>query len=616
MQSNETPEFIFGMLSTPNGRIRRARSLSFGFQHDAVLQPRDPCPGDPITVTARAGIGVALKAAAIHYTTDGTLPDPSLEENKGSTKLLPMRRTRIEWDTLVWDYIETWSATIPPQPESTFIRYIITAVTDEGEEIACPYLNPNASELLKEREAFDQGYIHRISLIRPPQVYEFHVDSLTAPLWFREAIIYQIFVDRFAPDPHKGFREQQDLSGFFGGTLKGVLSRLGYLSDMGITCLWLTPIFASPSYHGYDPIDYFAVEPRLGSAADFCELVDAAHKRDIRIVLDFVANHISSAHPAFQTAKQNPANPYRDWFFFRDYSGNYECFYGLPGQPIINTENPQVREYLIRAAVHWLNMGCDGFRLDHAQGATHAFWSAFRSATNAVKPDSALFGEITETTSVMRSFEGRMDGVLDFYLLDLLRGFFAFRSIKPSEFCRHLKKHFEYFENSLILPSFLDNHDMNRFLWTVNGDKRRLKLASLCQFTLPGTPIIYYGTEVGLSQIQAVGRLEEARLPMNWDSQDRDLQNFYRRLIWLRRQTSGVWSLPRETILADDARSIIAYQCGRYIVYLNNRGDANRIALPEDQSAKVILETDDDAVSLPNNQIGLPPFAGVLCQIL
>ena len=289
---------------------------------------------------------------------------------------------------------------------------------------------------------------------------------------------------------------------------------MDYLHDLGINCLWLTPIFASPSHHGYDPTDYCAIEPRLGSEADFRALVDAAHQRGMRILLDFVANHVSRQHPAFVAAQQDPRSPYRDWFFFREYPDRYESFYDVPDQPIVNTDHPAVREYLIGAAQHWLHMGCDGFRLDHAQGATHAFWSAFRAASREVKSDAATFGEITETPAVMRSFAGRMDGALDFHLLELLRGFFAYSSITASQFDRALHDHYAYFGSALALPSFLDNHDMNRFLWSVGGDTRRLKLAALCQFTLPHPPVVYYGTEVGLSQRQAVGRLEEARLPM------------------------------------------------------------------------------------------------------
>ncbi len=600
---HETPEFIFGTLSTREGRVIRARTLNVGFQHGAVLSPIDPHPGEAITITARAGSGVAVQAATLHYTTAGAPPAVD-----GSTTIhLAMQHENSEWDTLAWTYVETWSAIIPGQPRGTPVQYILTAITDTGEPIACPYIDQRA---LSSAD-LDRHYLHRLLRHPAPQVYAFMVDDLTIPDWLREAIIYQIFVDRFAPDPDRSFAAETDLSQFFGGTLRGLTSRLDTLRDLGVNCLWLTPIFASPSHHGYDPTDCFAIEPRLGTETDFRALVAAAHQRGMRVVLDFVANHLSRQHPAFVAAQQDPRSPYREWFFFREYPDKYESFYDVPDQPIVNTDHPGVREYLIGAAQHWLNLGCDGFRLDHAQGATHAFWSAFRAASREVKSDAVTFGEITETPAVMRSFAGRMDGALDFHLLELLRGFFAFQAISASQFDRALQHHYAYFGSALVLPSFLDNHDMNRFLWSVGGDTRRLKLAALCQFTLPQPPVVYYGTEVGLSQRQAVGRLEEARLPMPREEEyDRDLLHFYRRLMALRRHASAVWSLPRQTLLVDDARGLYAYRCGAWTVYLNNSDQPVDLACAETES---MLATDADAV-LQAHQLRLPPFAGAVLK--
>ena len=605
LHSDEAAEFIFGPLSTAEGRVQRARTLHVGLQHVDLLRPIDPRPTEAITISIRAGLGMTLQAATLHYTIDGTLP----EWNTLSTLRLAMQRESSQWDTLTWSYVEMWCAIIPGQPAGTRVRYTITATTSAGEAISCPHIDVSAPELRAHPDAFDQRYIHRLLRNPAPQVYEFIVDDLAIPHWLRTAIIYQIFVDRFAPDPDRSFADETDLSSFFGGTLRGIISRLDYLRDLGVTCLWLTPICPAPSHHGYDPTDYYSIEPRLGSEADFRALVEAAHRHDIRIVLDFVANHVSRRHPAFVSAQQDAASPYRAWFFFRRYPDEYESFYDLPDLPIVNTDQPAARDYLIGAAQHWLNLGCDGFRLDHAQGATHAFWSAFRAATRAVKADAAIFGEITDTPELMRSFVGRMDGVLDFHLLELLRGFFAFQSITVSQFDRALRQHFAYFDGALVLPSFLDNHDMNRFLWSAGGDTRRLKLAALCQFTLPQPPIIYYGTEVGLSQRQAVGRLEEARLPMLWGTaQDNALLAFYRELIALRRQTIEVWSLPRETVLIDDARRLFVYRCGAYTVFLNNSAAPATI---ECQSLALVLTT-DAAATLHANQLHLPPFGGAV----
>ncbi len=605
--SHEPLEFILGTLSTREGHVQRARTLHVGLQHADFLHPLDPRPTEPISVSVRAGLGITLQAATLHYTLDGTAPDIDAP----ATTHLAMQRDSSQWDTLAWTYVEAWSAIIPGQPAGTRVRYMITAINDTGAAVACPHIDLTAPELRQQPAAFDQRYLHRLLRNPAPQVYEFNVDEITIPHWLHTAIIYQIFVDRFAPDPDRSFADDTDLSGFFGGTLRGITSRLGYLSELGVTCLWLTPIFPAPSHHGYDPTDYFSIEPRLGSEADFRALIDAAHQRGLRLVIDFVANHVSRQHPAFVAAQQDPASPYRDWFFFREYPDQYESFYDVPDQPIVNTDQPAVRDYFLGAARHWLSMGCDGFRLDHAHGATHAFWSAFRAATRSEKSDAATLGEITETPAVMRSFAGRMDGVLDFHVLELLRSFFAFQSITASQLDQVLRQHYAYFDTALILPTFLDNHDMNRFLWSVGGDTRRLKLAALCQFTLPQPPIVYYGTEVGVSQRQAVGRLEEARLPMLWnEQQDHALLAFYRDLIALRRQTTEVWLQPRKTVLVDDAGGIYAYRCGDYTVYLNN--GAGPVAI-ECQHAELVLTTDATA-ALNSSELRLPAFAGAVCR--
>ena len=221
----------------------------------------------------------------------------------------------------------------------------------------------------------------------------------------------------------------------------------------------------------------------------------------------------------------------------------------------------------------------------------------------------------------MRSFTGRMDGALDFGLLEAMRGFFAFDALSPSEFDRLLRRHFAFFgeaEASLLLPSFLDNHDMNRFLYSVGGDVRRLKLAALCQFTLPGPPILYYGTEVGLSQERPADPLEEARLPMLWgDAQDRDLLAYFRALIALRRAGGEVWRGKRRTLLVDDARGVYAYACGHRVIVLNNSAQPVhvRLRVPSGERPALALATDAGAGFVAGTgHASLPPYGGIVVQ--
>jgi glycosidase len=368
---------------------------------------------------------------------------------------------------------------------------------------------------------------------------------------------------------------------------------------------------AAPSSHGYDAVDLWRVEPRLGTEDDLRELIAAAHAAGLRVVLDFVANHVSQHHPAFVAAQADAAGVYGDWFFFREHPHDYEAYYDLPELPILDTDQPAVREELIGAARHWLGLGCDGFRLDHAHGATRAFWSAFRHHLREVDREAVTFGEITDTPATMRSFAGRMDGVLDFALLELLRGFFAYDRLSASQFDRGVRVHEAWFGEALALPSFLDNHDMNRFRWAVGGDTRRLRVAALCQFTLPGPPIVYYGTEVGLSQHRGLGRLEEARLPMPWGpDQDEDLLRFYRELIALRRAAGSTTWRDRVTLLVDDEQALLVYRCLDQVVALNNGEAGADLLLPEGELA---LATADE-VAWTDGWLHLPPRSGALLR--
>jgi glycosidase len=299
--------------------------------------------------------------------------------------------------------------------------------------------------------------------------------------------------------------------GFCGG--RCAASGLAYHVARSGRRLWLSPVFPSPSHHGYDATDYLSVEPRLGTIDDLRDLVVAAHARGVRVILDFVVNHVSSAHAAFRSAQADAAAPEARWFRFTRWPDAYDTFFGVRDHPRIDSDDPGAREAMIGAARFWLDLGVDGFRCDYANGPSHAFWSAFRAATRDARPDSVTIGEVVEAPALQRTYAGRLDGCLDFLLMQALRRFFAFRETTASELDAFLRRHFAYFGDALALPSFLDNHDMNRFLWVVGGDARRLRLAALCQYALPGPPIVYYGTELGLSQRRDVRYADGSATP-------------------------------------------------------------------------------------------------------
>jgi glycosidase len=584
-----TQDFIFGTLATDELRLQALRDAGRGIFHGNQISPPDPEPDEPVALSVSLGSEADANRVFACYTLDGSEPDPEAGPR------VEFARAETVWDTLAWGYRQEWQGVLPAQPAGTFVRYRIGAERD-GE---------------KPRWADPDPVTGR------PATFGYHVDHDRVPDWVREAVIYQVFVDRFRPGGDRGWNDASSLSDVWGGTLRGVIEALPYLSELGVTCLWLSPVFPSPTHHGYDATDYFDVEPRLGSRVDLVELFEAAHARGMRVLLDFVANHVSNEHPVFRHALADRAAPERCWFTFT--GEEYRTFFGVRSMPQIDVDHSAARRHLIDAAVEWLRLGADGFRLDYANGPSHAFWSEFRDATRAANPDSFTVGEVVETAELQRTYRGRLDGTLDFLLLQQIRAFFAFEATSAADFDRFLHRHLAFFPRDFVLPSFLDNHDMNRFLWVVGGDVRRLKLAALCQFTLPHPPIVYYGTEVGLSQRHDLEypdgsrRMEESRTPMPWgEDQDAELRRFYTDLISLRRRYAGLWSGKRTTLAAeDDGLYVVAVERDdQSAAIAMNRGHRPReFVLPRDMSPGLAT---DVLPPMSRRRLLLPPYAGAL----
>lgn len=565
-------DFIFGSLATDDLRRARALSLKAGVVHNFKREPFDPLPKQAVEIALTSGPSHPGERAWVYWTADGS--DPVGEGGKCSNGFaLPMQRTETIWDVELWGYITHFKVTLPGFPADTVVRYRLSV------------------EVFGKGEVFADGGAY----------HAFYVDDDRLPDWTRDAQVYHIFVDRFNPGQGREWKNPENLLGFYGGRLDGVTEKLDYIKGLGFNTLWLSPIFPSPSHHGYDATDLFEIEPRLGTKADLKRLLDEAHHRQMRVLLDFVPNHWSNLHATFQEAINNPNSPYRDWYNFKHYPDDYEAFFGVKELPQVNLRHPAARQHMLDAIKYWLQFGVDGYRLDYAIGPTQDFWADFRRVTRAAKPDCWTFGEIVDPPDVQMSFAGLLDGSLDFLLLEALRQSLAFGRWTGDMLAGFLLKHEAYFPPGFSRPSFLDNHDMNRFLWAVEGDKRRLRLAALCQFTLSGPPIVYYGTEVGLSQERDVrqdnfGKPEEARLPMNWDvwKQDQELMDYYRRLSemrqgfeCLRRGGFMVVSSSRETVTY--TRQAGAQRC---VVALNLADGERRVRLPE-SCARLLLASED-----------------------
>jgi cyclomaltodextrinase / maltogenic alpha-amylase / neopullulanase len=281
-----------------------------------------------------------------------------------------------------------------------------------------------------------------------------------------------------------------------------------------------------------------------------------------------VPSHSSWRHPAFQAAQQDRSSPTYSWYTFDDWPDNYRNFMqSSPYFPSLNTSDPGARGHLIDAAVYWLReFDVDGYRIDHVIAAGMDFWLALRRATETVKDDVVLVGEATDTPDCLRRYRGRLHGILDFRLARALRLTFGAGEWTLDQLDSFLHAYELYMADGPGTVSFLDNHDMDRFLWVAGNDAERLKMAALCQFTLGATPVLYYGTEIGMTQKEGAAQLgsggdAEARgdMPWNQTSWDHDLLSFYRSLIRLRREEPALHGGPRQSVHLDIERKTYAY---------------------------------------------------------
>jgi cyclomaltodextrinase len=413
---------------------------------------------------------------------------------------------------------------------------------------------------------------------------------MTTPDWVQDAVFYQIFPDRFARSermPDLGF-EPWDAPpthhGFKGGDLYGIVERMDYLTNLGITALYFNPIFASASNHRYHTYDYYKVDPLLGGNAALRLLLDEAHQRGIRVVLDGVFNHASRGFWQFHHVLENGAgSPYVNWFYFdpERLNGNrrwgaypdtgelralqvgegslralgYQAWWDLPALPKFNTNTPDVRKFLFEVAEHWIRFGIDGWRLDvPAEINDDTFWQEFRRRVKAINPEAYIVGEIWH--EAQRWLKGdQFDAVMNYMVTGALIGFCGDSHVDMNIVNQagdiknrvHPDMDADWFGNeidrltNLYSPeitrsqlNLFDSHDMPRFLSCVGKDVASLQLAMLFMFTYPGAPCIFYGDEIGVTG----GHDPDCRKGFPWDDTkwNRNLLNYAKAVIALRKE--------------------------------------------------------------------------------
>jgi len=395
-------------------------------------------------------------------------------------------------------------------------------------------------------------------------------DQFSTPEWVKDAVFYQIFPDRFAkssrvPKPKnlEPWRAKPTEHGFKGGDLLGVLERLDYLQDLGITAIYFNPIFQSASNHRYHTHDYYQIDPLLGGNKAFFELLNEIHNRDMRVILDGVFNHASRGFFQFNhILETGSSSPFLDWFMINKFplnayhsKPNYSCWWGLPALPEFNTDNPQVRNYIFDVARFWIDAGIDGWRLDVPEEIDDGdFWREFRQVVKTSNPNAYLVGEIPGEAQRWLSGD-KFDAVMNYQFTQACLGFFAgnridreiekgmmglkkAHTLDADGFSRRVEAllHLYHREAALAQLNILDSHDTPRFITLAGGDKSSLMLAILFQMTYPGTPCIYYGDEIGM-QGGSSECPEPSRAGFIWEETrwDNELRNFIKSCIAVRK---------------------------------------------------------------------------------
>ncbi|MCF4966656.1 glycoside hydrolase family 13 protein [Nostoc sp. CMAA1605] len=423
--------------------------------------------------------------------------------------------------------------------------------------------------------------------------------QIQTPDWVKHAVFYQIFPDRFAKSKQTRKRLLQNaswedweamptLQGYKGGDLWGIMEQLDYIQDLGINSIYFTPIFQSASNHRYHTHDYYQVDPMLGGNSAFKELLDAAHERNIKVVLDGVFNHASRGIFFFHDILENgPYSPWLNWFKIEGwplapYTGelpaNYVGWANNRALPVFNHDNPEVREYIMEIAEYWIKFGIDGWRLDVPfEIKTPGFWQEFRDRVKAINPEAYIVGEVWGDSREWldgTQFDGVMNYLFagptiaftagDRVVLEQIQG----RDYQPhpplfaAEYAAKITALLELYpwEIQLTQLNLLASHDTARLISIAGGDKDSVELATLLLLTFPGAPSIYYGDEVGLP-----GKLDpDSRrgfpLEASWD---RDIYQTHRQLIALRHSYPALRTGEYQVISAQGTLYIFARKLGQ-----------------------------------------------------
>jgi cyclomaltodextrinase / maltogenic alpha-amylase / neopullulanase len=447
---------------------------------------------------------------------------------------------------------------------------------------------------------------------------------MSVPAWVADAVFYQIFPDRFAngdpsndPPGSQPWGAPPTIWGFQGGDLRGILDHLDYLGDLGVTALLLNPIFLASSNHRYNTTDYYRIDPKLGSEADFVALREAVHARGMRLVLDGVFNHCGRGFFAFADLLENESHsPYLHWFHVKRFplhaygpgeAENYLAWWKFKSLPKFNTDTPAVRRYLLGVARHWVEQGIDGWRLDVPNEINDdSFWAEFRQTVKQANPDAYLVGEIWDGDPRWVGPD-HFDGLLNYPLREVVLGFLSGKGPGAAEFGRRTVELLARYapENGYAHYLSLGSHDTERLRTLCSGDQRRVRLAFLFQFCYPGAPGIYYGDEIGLEG----GKDPDSRRAFPWDPArwDTGLRDWVRRLAHLRRA--------RAVLRRGDFRWLASDEAGRTAAFARSLGSERAVLALNASDSAHTLQLSAEQAGLSEGQVLSSALGGEACRV-
>ncbi len=479
---------------------------------------------------------------------------------------------------------------------------------------------------------FRDGVISNDSHIRAWQITVYD-EAYHTPDWMKGGVMYQIFPDRFYRSGNYPIAKNKVLRGdwgglpnyrpneygkvlnndFFGGNLNGINKKLDYLKELGVTVIYLNPIFEAYSNHRYDTGDYMKIDPLLGTTADFDKLTEEASRRGIRIILDAVLNHTGDDSRYFNRyghykdsvgAYQSPNSPFFSWYNFRNYPESYDSWWGIETLPAVNEASPSYQEFIFGedgVLKNWLRHGISGYRLDVADELPDFFLQKLRTAVKDEKSDAVVIGEVWEDASNKIAYSERrqylqgkeLDSVMNYPLKDAIISYV--QSGNATQLRETIYMLIDNYPKETLdcLMNILGTHDTPRILTVFGGKtcankdemavtflsqkekiaaRKKLMMAAVLQFTLPGIPCIFYGDENATEGYQD----PFCRRCFDWTHTDEELTSFYKKLGAIRASLPQFRDGEYDELFADSSCIVYERRTGEGVVYVyvnNSQGE-------------------------------------------